>query len=443
MIGKRVHPFYYGWVIIGLAFLTLGVIYGVWYSYSVFILAVIEEFQWNRAVASSIFSIFVLSHSFAGLAAGPLQDRFGPRIVIPLGSLLLALSLFLTSRAQGFWQYQLVFGLMAGVSMSLIAFNSHTVFLPRWFERRRGLALGVAMSGIGFGMLFIVPLAEKLISLYGWRNAYLGLAGIVLLIIGPLNLIFSRRSPESINLLPDGDAAASTEGRINPKRIMKVVDRQWASVNWSVKNAIRTKRFWFLAGCYFSISFANQGILLHSVSSMVDAGIERASAAYVFGLAGICSATGKILFGFLSDLAGREKTKTITDVLAITGIIFLMSVPALKGPTPVIFALCFGLGCGSAAALLPAYSADIFLGRHFGSIFALIAIGGGMGGATGTYLCGLLYDLTGSYFTSFTLCCFTLALSNLLIWLAAPRKIRKIVRTDREEIEPQVSQDNS
>jgi len=423
-------PFYYGWIIIVLAFLTLGVIYGIWYSYSVFIIAVIDEFNWSRGAASSIFSVFVLIHSFAGLLAGPLQDRFGPRIVIPVGGALLALSLYLTSLTQGFWQFQLAFSLMAGVSMSLVAFNSHSIFLPKWFERKRGLTIGIAMSGIGFGMLIIVPLAEKLISEYGWRFAYTCLAGIVLFVICPLNMIFSRRSPESINLSPDGDSKSINAQSIQPKRVMKIINKKWASIDWNVKNAVRTRQFWYLTACYFTISFVNQGIHLHSISSMVDAGISRHMSAYYFGITGVASASGKILFGYLSDLTGREQAKTLSDILAIFGIISLMLVATIGGPMPILFGLFFGLGCGAAAALLPAYSADIFLGRNFGAIFTLIAIGGGLGGASGTYLCGLLFDIFHAYTIPFTICCVLLVVSNILIWLAAPRKIRKMVRVE-------------
>ena len=107
-----------------------------------------------------------------------------------------------------------------------------------------------------------------------------------------------------------------------------------------------------------------------------------------------------------------------------------MLVATIGGPMPILFGLFFGLGCGAAAALLPAYSADIFLGRNFGAIFTLIAIGGGLGGASGTYLCGLLFDIFHAYTIPFTICCVLLVVSNILIWLAAPRKIRKMVRVE-------------
>ena len=170
---------YYGWIIVFVSFITLGIAFGIWYSFSVFILSIINEFGWSRAAASSIFSFFILSHSLMGFCAGYMQDRLGPRIVIPAGAVFLALSLVLTSHSRNLWQFQVSYGLLAGSAMSFLGFVSHSAFIPKWFERKRGLALGIAMSGIGFGMLLVVPFAEKLISAHGWRNAYLYLAGMV------------------------------------------------------------------------------------------------------------------------------------------------------------------------------------------------------------------------------------------------------------------------
>ncbi|RLB33184.1 MAG: MFS transporter, partial [Deltaproteobacteria bacterium] len=148
---------FYGWIVVGVSFVTLAFGFGVWYSFSVFFLAVIKDFGWSRAAASSIFSVFVITQATMGLLAGYLQDRFGPRIVIPFGTLILALALALTSRAQSLWYFYVCYGVFAGASMSLLGFGSHSAFLPQWFERKRGLATGIAMSGIGFGMLLIVP----------------------------------------------------------------------------------------------------------------------------------------------------------------------------------------------------------------------------------------------------------------------------------------------
>ena len=416
---------YYGWVIVFVSFVTLGIAFGVWYSFSVFILAVIKEFGWSRAAASSIFSFFILSHSVMGFAAGYLQDRMGPRIVIPAGTVFLALSLVLTSRCQNLWQFQLSYGILAGSAMSFLGFVSHSAFIPKWFERKRGLALGIAMSGIGFGMLLIVPYAERLISEHGWRNAYLYLAGIVFFIIGPINLLLTRRGPADVNQYPDGDLPDSKVQAEKPHRILKVMDPDWAAKDWDIKSAAKTHRFWFLVGAFFSVAFANQSVLLHAVSSMVDSGMDRTTAAYFFGIAGISGSGGKILFGYLSDIMGREKTKFVSDLMAVLGIGALMAVSFVKGPMPLLFGVLFGMGYGAVAPLIPAITADIFLGKNFGKIFAVIAIGGGMGGATGSYVSGLLRDLSGNYEVPFITCAILIMISCLLVRMAAPCKIRK------------------
>jgi len=243
--------FYYGWVIVAVAFVTLGMAFGVWYSFSVFFLAVIKEFGWTRAAASSIYSVFILSQALIGPLAGHLQDRFGPRKTIPFGTLLLSMSLILTSQAQSLWQYRMAYGVLAGAGVGILGFSSHSAFIPKWFERKRGLAMGIAMSGIGFGMLILVPAVEKVISLFGWRTTYWLFAGLVFFLVGPLNLVFSRKDPMELHLNPDGDQPVGIQERSNPKRIVKIVDTPWSQVEWTLKKAANTKRFWYLIGGFF------------------------------------------------------------------------------------------------------------------------------------------------------------------------------------------------
>ena len=426
--GTKSGSFYYGWVIIMLAFVTLGITFGIWYSYSVFILAVVREFNWSMASASSVFSIFILSHSTFAMGGGYLQDRFGPRIVVPVGSVILALALTATCWATNLWQFQLAYGVGAGSGISLLGFVSHSAFLPKWFERKRGLALGIAMAGIGLGMLVVVPMAEKMITEYGWRNAYRILAALVLFVVAPLNLIFGRKDPSSVGQFPDGDTPGEvTQG---PARVwaMKIIDEKWAAMDWNIKTALHTLRFWYLVGAFFFISFAFQGVLLHAVAAMVDAAMDRGTAAFFFGLAGIIGSAGKVIFGYLSDVLGREKAKLIADAIAILGIMALIFVALVHGPMAFVFALFFGIGYGAAAPLIPAISADIFMGTNYGLIFSIIAMGGGIGGACGTFISGLLRDITHSYTVSFIVCSLSLTLSCVLIFMAAPGKVRKMVK---------------
>lgn len=420
--------FFYGWVVVALGFVTLGIAFGIWYSYSVFILAVIKEFGWTRAAASSIFSVFIISQALMNPITGMLQDRFGPRIVIPLGAVVLALSLALTSRAQSLWHYTIAYGVFAGTGVSLLGFTSHAAFMPKWFERKRGLAVGIAMAGIGFGMLFLIPLVEKSISTFGWRSTYLYLAGLVLFLVGPLNFIFSRTSPESLGLKPDGDESQAGGNRPKPAMMVEVVDTDWVKKSWTIKSAIATKRFWFLACAFFFLSFAYQGTLLHAVSAMVDDGLAKETAAYFFGILGMAGSVGKIILGYLSDLYGRERVNTLGAMLAVAGVFCLIGAGYAPAILPLLFALFFGLGYGAAAPLLPSLTADLFLGKSFGVIFAMIAIGGGAGGATGSYTAGLLFDITRTYTIPFTVFVICLCTSATLIWLVGPRKVRRMVR---------------
>lgn len=420
--------FFYGWIIIGLSFVNLAVAFGIWYSFSVFFLAIIKDFGWSRAATSSIFSVFIICHALMGILTGHLQDRFGPRRVIPFGAVLLTGSLILTSKAQEIWHFYLAYSVLAGMGVSLIGFTSHSAFLPNWFERKRGLAVGIAMSGIGFGMLVLVPLLEKIITFYSWRIAYLSVSVVTLFLIAPLNLLLARRSPAEINLLPDGESANRTAGTAIPKRKVEILDREWVGRDWTLFKALGVKQFWFLSSAFFFISFAYQSTLLHSVAVMVDSGLTQHTATLLFGILGVAGSGGKILFGYLSDIYGREQISTTGGLIAALGIACLIASGSGSLTLSLLFALLFGIGYGSAAPLLPSVSADIFSGRAFGIIFAMIGIGGGLGGSVGSFVAGLIRDMTDSYSISLSMSIVSLILSVTLIWLAGPGKIRKTVQ---------------
>jgi MFS family permease len=185
-----------------------------------------------------------------------------------------------------------------------------------------------------------------------------------------------------------------------------------------------------MAAAFFCLSFAYQGTLLHSVSAMVDSGLTRQAAAAYFGLLGIAGSVGKILFGSLSDRFGRERSNTVGVATAAFGIFCLLNTTTPNSILPLAFALLFGLGYGAAAPLMPSVSADIFLGKSFGLIFGMISMGAGAGGALGSYLSGVLRDTTGGYVIPLTICMLSLLLSCMFVWLAGPRKVRRMVKNN-------------
>ena len=431
MFDPRRLPFYYGWIIVAVSFLTMGIIFGVWYSFSVFYVAILKDFAWSRASTAGIFSLFTITHYFAALGAGWCIDRYGPRLVIPIGAAWLSGVLLLLSRADSLLDFYLGYGILAAIGVSLTGFVPHSALLPRWFSRRRGLAFGIAMAGIGVGMLIIPSTMQFLIESSSWRRAYCVLAFIVLLII-PINLFFQRRSPAAIGLIADGaetndnndndthDAAAPL-----PEKRAVVLDPVWDAVDWTRGKALRTRRFWFLVGAFFCGPFAIQGILLHAVAGMAAKGIETTLAASIFGLLGLCSSGGKITLGFFGDRWNRETAHTIGMTAASFGTLALIGVGIAPKLMPYLFALSFGFGYGAVAPLFPAIAADIFQGSHFGRIFAVLSLSLGFGGAAGAWFSGFIFDLTSSYTVAFSCDIAALWISCFCFWFAAPRKIRR------------------
>ncbi|MBW1646463.1 MAG: MFS transporter, partial [Deltaproteobacteria bacterium] len=361
-------PFYYGWLIVAVSFVTLGLSFGVWYSFSVFFVAIIRDFGWERAATASIFSFFVITHYLSATGAGILVDRYGPRWVIPAGAAILAAALLLSSRAASLPQFYLTYGVGAAVGISLMGFVPHATLLPRWFARRRGLAVGLAMAGIGVGMLFIPPGMQRLIAAHGWRQAYVVLALLMLPAI-PLNLFCQRRDPAAVGERPDGeqDPAAAAAAKNTPSSQLVVVDREWAATEWTAARALGTRRFWLLAAGFFCGPFAIQGTLLHTVACLVDHGIRPQSAAAIFGLLGICGAVGKVLLGFLADRWLRETASSIGMAAASTSLPSAsasatapwrrFSPPSpptsSRAPPSAAFSACFPSSSASAAPAAP------------------------------------------------------------------------------------------
>ena len=421
---KRDRPFY-GWTIISISLVTLAIGFGIWYSFSVFFVAILKEFGWDRASAAGVFSLFMLVHSGAAFFIGSLHDRFGPRKVIPMGSLLIVIGLIASSRIGSLWQLYLSFGVLTAIGICTIGFVSQSILLPNWFLKKRGLALGIAMAGIGIGMQVFVPLAQYIISSWGWRAAYCLLAATVICIVIPLNAIFQRRNPQEIGALADGEKMPVGHKDILNESTSQLSVARNNLAQWTLASSLRTRQFWFLFLTYFFIPMAVQGVLIHQVAHVVDKGFSAARGAFFFGLAGIVGSAGKILFGHLSDRIGRDRAFTMGMGCAFLGVLSLMNLSPYNGWLLYGYAIFFGLGYGSIAPIFPSRAADLFQGAHFGKIYGFIAISGGVGGAIGTWLSGKIFDLTASYKIAFLGVLTIFVLIAVLFWLTAPDTPRK------------------
>lgn len=430
--------FFYGWIIVAIAFISLAVAYALRYSFTVLSVAIEEEFGWSRAGIHFAFSIIIAVYGFSGPVTGALLDRYGPRKLFPGGALLLGVGLIGCSWMTRLWHLYFFSGL-AAIGMASLGMVCYGTLVSNWFVRKRGTAWGLAASGTGFGMFVIVGFfVPWIIEQYGFRWAYVILGVLGIGIIFPLTTLFLRHWPHDIGLAPDGDPPVLREedqeamgwkerkGKIE-KLDRAVVDPTWVETEWTLARAARTFRFWMLLASLFFFALSLYGVMMHQVQHAVDVGFDKTMASSAFGIVGLLGMIGKFGWGVLSDRIGREITYilgVLSNVVAIS--IFL----SLSDPSQVWilygFAIFFGLGYGIAQPVTTAIIADLFQGKSLGVIMGFIVSGAAIGGAIGPVFSGYVFDVTGSYRIAFLTAIVNVCLSGVFAWLAAPRKVRLV-----------------
>jgi MFS family permease len=425
-------PFFYGWVIVAVTFLVFVVAYATWHSFSIFYVAVLQDFGWTRAATAATFSIFTIVYGLNSLVAGGLVDRFGPRVMLPAGGIVLGLGLIALTQMTEIWQFYLLFGVVIAVGLSTLGSVPSYAVLSNWFVKKRGTALGFATAGIGIGTLILVPVLQGVIDSHGWRTAYLVLGLVTLAVIPMITAVFQRHRPQSLGLLPDGEIAPQTGTVVESKaemvrRDVLVVDKEWASREWTLGEAGRTRRFLFIFAARCLELGVLQLFLVHQAAFFVDMGFDTLVAAGIVATVGFVGSFGKILWGALSDRIGREISYSLGFSLGTVGVLILLTIqPGSPVWIAYAYAIVYGFCYGMSAVIMPALAADIFHGKRYGVILGGIYIGGGIGSAVGAFLGGFIHDVTQSYAWAFGAGIPMMWIASALYWLAAPRKVRMV-----------------
>lgn len=419
--------FFYGWIILAISFAAMAIAYGARNSFSVFYVVILDEFGWSRASTAGIFSLNVVVYGITAPFAGALVDRFGPKKVLLTGAIILALATALCSMVNTIAHFYLLFGLVGAIGTSLTGYPANAAVLPHWFVRRRGMAFGIFTSGFGLSFL-TVSLVQYFITKFGWRMSFILLGILIAVILLPLIAFFSHHRPQDIGLFPDGTRPLEKVKRSSDcSKGPMVLDEKWASINWSLRKAMRTYQFWFLFFATFCIfGFVETLVVVHQVALMRDVGFSTTFVTSILLLLGIMIALGN-LGGFLSDRIGREKTFAIGCLASILGLFMLLLLKQSHDSWILyLYAVSFGLGMGMTGPALGAASADIFQGRHFGSINGFLVLGFGLGGIIGPWFGGFVFDTTKNYSTALIVAILATCVAFTLLWIAAPRKIRKL-----------------
>ena len=406
---------YYPWVVISVAFLTVGVAFGARNAFAVFLIAVVEEFHWSRGQASGALMVGSIVWTLAAPVIGILLDRLGPRIVLTGGAIIMASGFVISGLAHTLTEFYFGMGILVGIGFAALPMTSQATFLSNWFIRKRGMAIGITASGIGLGILVVVPLTQWLIATYGWRAAFFVLAALLAAVVAPLNYCFQRQRPEQLNLKPDF-------GYSPPQDSMR--HRKPTSTDGpSLRAALRTWRFWAFAFGVLAGAIPLHMVLIHQVAAVSDAGFSKEMAAFGLGLIGLFTAPAMIFMGLLADRIGRQKSYLLGSASLMIGIALLMIIAdARQNWLLYAFPPFIAFGFSSRQSLYPTIAADLFHGKSFGAIIGAIALFIGAGAGIGPWLGGVIHDLTGGYFWAFWVAQALTFFSVACIWLAASRE---------------------
>lgn len=369
---------FYGWRVVAGAFVVLCVGYGIAYCFAAFFLPLQAEFGARRGDVALVFSIAGGLYFSLGLLSGPLADRIGPRFVVAGGMVLVALGVIAASQATALWHVYVGYGLGVGVGIGF-AYVPSVAALQRWFLRRRGLATGIAVAGIGVGTMAAPPFAQAMIDSYGWRDAYLWLGAIALLtaLFAALTLL---RSPQAYGQHPDGDSTSTGTH-----------DHAGATL----ADAARSLPFWLLFVACAANSFGLFIPYVHLVAYVRDAGLGEAYGVTLIALLGLGSTVGRFAFAGLAHRVGRQRA--YAAMFVGTGATLLLWAATANAWLLAVFATLFGAFYGGFVAMAPSIIADYFgtraLGAILGAQYASVAAGALLGPAAA----GFVFDFLGSY----------------------------------------------
>lgn len=366
---------------------------GIRSSYGVFFDSLGGEFSLTRATNSSIYSAFLIVSAIFGLINGWLLDRYGPRIVFAAMGFFTGLSLIISSQVNSFWQlylsYSLLLAVGTGGSISLAASA-----VAKWFRRDQGLAIGIATSGTGLGLVFIAPLAGYLVDTLGWRLSFVVIGTIALLLVTISAMLF-RKTPEK------PDTESHNTGLPSAKQELRYDRRNLQSGDFNLIQALKTSSFWFIFVLFLLFALCSSLLITHIVPYAIDTGIATVQASAILSVFGGISAFSRMFAGRITDVIGRKIPAVIYLLIGACSVILLIWSHELW--MFLLLAATYGICFGGFGVIILVLIVDVFGSRSIGAILGATEIAFSIGSAIGSALGGFVFDHTGSYTLAFAL----------------------------------------
>lgn len=407
---------FYGWVIVASVFLVNAIIMGASFSFGVFFKSIEEQFELSRATTSAIFSLYLILGCIFAFIGGWFLDKYGPKKTLFLLGIFTGLSFILSGQVTAAWQLFLTYSLLLALGAGAIWVATMPPVM-KWFVRKRGLAVGIAMSGGGIGQAIIAPFATFLIVTISWRMAFTTLGGIALLLVLPLSQLL-KRDPAEIGSYPDGVKPSETMASVEKSAESETVNSDLQGRGLSLSQAFHTRSFWLITFYHVLLGICMMMIITHVIPYAIDMGFSAGAAALIISLIGAAHFVGNVLAGLISDRIGRKKTVVACAVLLALTVFSLIWASELW--MLYLFAIVYGFVGGGIATSGTALIGDTMGMLNTGKILGALEIGWGIGAAMGPIIGGFIFDVTGSYVLAFSIAALSMVIVSGLLYYVRP-----------------------
>ena len=360
-------------------------IWGTFNAFGVFFEPFIKEFGWTRAMTSGASALNTIIFGILCIFSASLSERLGPRWVMTLCGIILGLGYFLMAHLTRTWELYLYFGVFVAIGMS--PYIPLLSLVPQWFTTKRGRMNAIVLSGMGLGIMIVPPIASTLISVWQWRNSYLVMAIITLIVMVSASQFLRSLPNQPLN----GKECRPAIGLADQR-----------NEGLTLRQAIRTRQFALLCLLYFSFLFSLVSITVHIVIHAIGQGIPPTRAALTLSLIGGACIVGMNVMGNIAD---RFSNKIALGVsYSLMGLSLVWLIPSHSEWSFYLFSMAFGFAYGGMQVLFSPLVAELFGTRSHGVILATGALVGSIGAAIGPIVAGYIFDSLGSYTIAFIIC---------------------------------------
>ncbi|GAA0742744.1 MFS transporter [Clostridium oceanicum] len=387
---KNKGKLFYGWWIVLVAFLSVGITYGTKGAFGVIQLSMLKDLGWGRAEVAGALSANMFIYALVVPFAGKLMDKIGVKNILVVGAALTGLSYYLLTIIQTPIQFYLCYGILLGVAGTCMGMVPGPTAVGRWFVKKRGRALSLALVASPLGSAVFTVLSKDWLNSLGWRGTFKIMAILAWVLVIIPAVLLMKNTPEDIGLYPDGDEVAPVNDSGNN---ISYEDEE----EWTLVKLFKSPKAWALFLGYFFMAGNGWAQSVHQVPHLINNGLTSESATNALAANMFLNVISMLMWPAISDYIERKKAVIIALVLQIVGGFLLINASSIR--MTYMFVIIAGLSYMGCYGLFSALAADIFGRKSLGTVNGVMATFGSLGGAVAIYLGGYVYDITNSYNT--------------------------------------------